>query len=91
MNKLRLFTRYYILQVSGLDQSRRRGTELPFNIKRGFESSHILKSNCLSNNLVFLDNSNINCSHLNYRGLHLNRDGSALLQNNISNILKSND
>jgi hypothetical protein len=40
MNKLRLFTRYYILQVSGLDQSRRRGTELPFNIKRGFESSH---------------------------------------------------
>ncbi len=55
------------------------------------QTNIILKSNCLSNNLVFLDNSNINCSHLNYRGLHLNRDGSALLQNNISNILKSND
>ena len=35
-----------------------------------------------------LDNSNIKCSHLSYRGLHLNRDGSARLQNNIANILK---
>ena len=37
------------------------------------------------------NNSNIDCSHLNYRGLHLNRDGSALLQNNIANILKAKD
>ena len=45
----------------------------------------------IRNQLGFLDNSNIDCSHLNYRGLHLNRDGSALLQNNIANILKAKD
>ena len=28
--------------------------------------------NFISHDLAFLDNSNMNCSHLNYRGLHLN-------------------
>ncbi len=48
------------------------------------ETNNILKSNW-----SFLDNSNIDRSLLNYRGLHLNRDGSKLLQDNIANILTS--
>ena len=64
------------------------GPELAKKVK---QTNIVLKSNCISNNLTFLDNSNINRSHLNYRGLHLNREGSVLLQNNITNILKSKD
>lgn len=40
--------------------------------------------------MLFLDNGNIDRSFLNYRGLHLNHDGSKLLQENIANILTSN-
>ena len=64
------------------------GPELAKKVK---QTNIVLKSNCISNHLTFLDNSNINRSHLNYRGLHLNREGSVLLQNNITNILKSKD
>ena len=63
------------------------GPELAKNVK---QTNIVLKSNCISNNLTFLDNSNINRSHLNYRGLHLNRE-IFLLQNNITNIFKSKD
>ena len=59
--------------------------------KKAKQINILLKSNCITNDIAFLDNNNINCTHLNYRGLHLNRDGSALLQNNIANILKSKD
>lgn len=55
------------------------------------DTNNIIKSNCCKKNWVFLDNSNINRSHLNYRGLHLNHEGSALLQDNFKNILKSQD
>jgi hypothetical protein len=39
MNKLQLFTRYYITKVErGMDQSKIRGTELPCKLlERGFE------------------------------------------------------
>ena len=39
------------------------------------DTNNIIKSNCCKKNWVFLDNSNINRSHLNYRGLHLNHEG----------------
>ena len=67
---------------------RNDGLELTKKVQ---QTNILLKSNCISHDLGFLDNSNIDCSHLNYRGLHLNRDGSALLQNNIANILKAKD
>jgi hypothetical protein len=36
MNKLQLFTRYYITKVErGMDQSRSRGTELPCKLREG--------------------------------------------------------
>jgi hypothetical protein len=36
MNKLQLFTRYYIIKVArGVDQSRNRGTELPCKLREG--------------------------------------------------------
>ena len=36
MNKLQLFTRYYITKVErGVDQSRSRGTELPCKLREG--------------------------------------------------------
>mgnify|MGYP002803813395 FL=1 len=53
------------------------------------ETNNILKSNCSNKNWVYLDNSNINRLHLNHRGLHLNREGSAMLQKNMANILKT--
>ena len=67
---------------------RNDGPELAKKVQ---QTNILLKSNCISHDLGFLDNSNIDRSHLNYRGLHLNRDGSALLQNNIANILKAKD
>ena len=63
----------------------------PALAKKVKQTNILLKSNCIINDIALLDNHNINCTHLNYRGLHLNRDGSALLQNNIANILKSKD
>ena len=53
------------------------------------ETNNILKSKCTSKNWLFLDNRNIDRSFLNYRGLHLNHNGSKLLQENIANILTS--
>ena len=53
------------------------------------ETNTILKSSCVKSNLAFLDNSNKNRTHLNSRGLHLNRDGTSALQANILNFLNS--
>ena len=50
------------------------------------ETNNILKSKCTSKNCI---NSNIDRSFLNYRGLHLDHNGSKLLQENIANILTS--
>jgi hypothetical protein len=55
------------------------------------ETNNILKSSCLEKKLGFLDNGNISRSHLNIRGLHLNREGNALLQANILHFLSSNN
>lgn len=55
------------------------------------ETNNILKSSCLKKKLAFLDNSNISRSHLNSRGLHLNREGSSLLQANFSYFLSSHN
>ena len=55
------------------------------------ETNIALKLNCEENNWSFIDNSNLNNSHLNHRGLHLTREGSAPLQTNIGNKLKSRD
>ena len=55
------------------------------------ETNIALKLNCEENNWSFIDNSNLNNSHLNHRGLQLTREGSALLQANIGNKLKSRD
>ena len=55
------------------------------------EVNTILKSNWVKSNLAFLDNSNINQSHLNSRGLHLNRNGTSVLQANILNFLNSHN
>ena len=53
------------------------------------ETNNILKSNCTWKNRLVLDNSNIDRSSLNYRGLHLNHNGCKLLHENIANILTS--
>ena len=53
------------------------------------ETNNILKSKCTSKNWLFFGNSNIDRSFLNYRGLHLNHNGSKLFQENIANILTS--
>ena len=55
------------------------------------QANTILKSNCVKSNLAFLDNSNINRSHLNSRGVHLNRNGTSVLQANILNFLNSHN
>ena len=55
------------------------------------EANTVLKSNCVKSNLAFLDNSNINRSHLNSRELHLNRNGTSVLQANILNFLNSHN
>ena len=46
------------------------------------QTNSIIESLCRVNGWVFIANSNINDSHLNSRGLHLNSSGSLLLQNN---------
>ena len=43
----------------------------------------ILFDYCNLNQIPFLGNTNINTSHLNSRGLHLNKRGSTTLQNNL--------
>jgi len=55
------------------------------------ETNIILKSNCKKHNFSFVDNSNISRQHLNSRGLHLNREGTSVLQANILSLLNSNN
>ena len=52
-------------------------------------STRYQKAKCLKNNIAFLDNSNIGRSHLNSRGLHLNKEGTSVLQTNILQFLNS--
>ena len=40
---------------------------------KAIQTNSILKSYCSRNRIPFLSNSNMNASHLNMRGLHLNR------------------
>ena len=40
-------------------------------------------STVLGTKLAFLDNSNISTKHLNSKGLHLNKHGSWVLQENL--------
>ena len=57
--------------------------------KKVNETNNMLKAKCLKNNIAFLDNSNIGRSHLNSRGLHLNKEGTSVLQTNILQFLNS--
>ena len=43
---------------------------------KAIEVNTILKGYCCRNRIPFLSNSNMNASHLNMKGLHLNRHGS---------------
>ncbi|XP_028412624.1 uncharacterized protein LOC114535523 [Dendronephthya gigantea] len=51
--------------------------------------NNILKGYCIRNKIPFLSNSNMNESHLNTKGLHLNRQGSLALQQNFLDFAKS--
>ena len=53
------------------------------------ETNNILKSNYIRKNRLFLEKSDKDHSFSNYVGLHLNHNGSKLLQENIANILTS--
>ena len=53
---------------------------------KGRQVNSILKESCNRHKVHFLDNSNINVSHLNSLGLHLNRRGSMTLQENLANF-----
>ncbi|CAB4024048.1 Furin [Paramuricea clavata] len=48
-----------------------------------------LENLCHMNNIPFLKNANINTSHLNSRGLHLNKLGSISLQNNFKEFINN--
>ena len=48
-----------------------------------------LKAICVSKKWSFIDNSNVNLSCLNRRGLHLNRNGSSLLSRNFLNHISN--
>ena len=51
----------------------------------------ILKRMCIENNWTYiLDNSNIDYTCLNRRGLHLNKNGSSIISKNYSNHLRLN-
>ena len=52
------------------------------------QTNNILKGYCSRNRIPFLSNSNMNASHLNMRGLHLNRHGSLTLQQNLLGFAK---
>ena len=49
----------------------------------------ILKGLCSRNRIPFLGNSNIDRSHLNSMGLHLNKKGSLVLENNLAEFARS--
>ena len=50
----------------------------------------ILRDYCSHNKVPFLSNSNITAKyHLNFKGLHLNKQGSLVLQNNLFEFANS--
>lgn len=51
------------------------------------EVNKIVKSFCSQRDLLFIDNSNINDSHLNASGLHLNRKGTIALAKNFTSTI----
>ena len=51
----------------------------------------ILNEYCLRNNIPFLNNTNIDTTHLNYKGLHLNKQGTSVLQQNLSVFVNNID
>ena len=57
------------------------------------ELNHLLKCQCAANNFIFIDHPNINLrEHLNeYDGVHLNKEGSNLLQSNLLDFLNAVD
>jgi len=56
--------------------------------RKAVEVNEELEKICGKNDLILCKNDNIkSCSHLNRSKLHLNTDGSRLLQNNFLNIL----
>ena len=53
------------------------------------EVNNILSSLCLSHDIEFISHSNIDIkSHLNSRGIHLNKSGVYVIVNNFLNFLK---
>ena len=71
--------------VSGLIQ---RNDEL---WEKGQKVNAVLKIKTLPDQCSFIDNSNINISHLNRSGLHLNKRGSAALALNFINFIRNLD
>ncbi|XP_028415956.1 uncharacterized protein LOC114539518 [Dendronephthya gigantea] len=53
------------------------------------ETNKLLSNLCEESNWYFIDHSNINTRHLNGSGLHLNRQGTALLAKNYINFFKT--
>ena len=54
------------------------------------EVKNILRDYCSHNKVPFLSNSNITAKyHLNFKGLHLNKQGSLVLQNNLFEFANS--
>ena len=56
---------------------------------KAIQINNILKGYCSRNRIPFLSNSNMNASHLNMSGLHLNRHGSLALQQNLLDFAKT--
>jgi hypothetical protein len=50
--------------------------------------NRIINQWCINKNVHFIDNSNINCTHLNRSNLHLNKSGDRVLGKNICAYLK---
>ena len=50
--------------------------------------NRVIKEWCINNDVHFIDNSDINCTHLNGSNLHLNRTGDRLLGRNICAYLR---
>ena len=73
------------IAISGLI-TRTDSNELTSRVR---ETNRILRAFCNQNGWCFAPNRNTNASHLNPKGLHLNRTGSALLQDNFSSLLSN--
>ena len=50
--------------------------------------NRVIKERCINSDAHFIDNSAINCMHLNGSNLHLNRTGDRILGRNICAYLK---